>query len=195
MGIIRREYDLYHDCFRHPTERLLNVIAWLLGLMLVAMIVLLVVLMVILSNTTKALAADLPEENTASITLSTAGLNPAEIERQRLTEAYEKGGEEETWITYIATAYCPNECCCGPWSRIAYKATASGVGAVEGRTIAMDPSYPFGTRLYIEGLGERVCEDRGSAIVGNHIDLYFETHEAACEWGMREVLAYVIKEE
>jgi 3D (Asp-Asp-Asp) domain-containing protein len=35
--------------------------------------------------------------------------------------------------------------------------------------------------------------DRGSAIVGNHLDLYFDTHEEACEWGMRTVRGYVVE--
>lgn len=174
-----------------------EVVKWLRisGIMLIVLCVLLIVFGVVLITSSRTTAADFAEENTASITLSTYTLNPSEIASQSLTEAYDDVVVEPEWITYWATAYCPNECCCGAWSRIAFKATASGVGAVEGRTIAMDPSYPFGTRIYIEGLGERVCEDRGGAIVGDRIDLYFETHEAACEWGMRQVRAYVIKED
>lgn len=100
---------------------------------------------------------------------------------------------DDPWVTFTATAYCPCSKCCGKWSEIAYKATASGVGAVEGRTIAMDESYPFGTRVWIDGLGEFVCEDRGSAIQGARIDIYFESHEDALAFGMRDVLVKVIQ--
>lgn len=95
------------------------------------------------------------------------------------------------WQTFVCTAYCPNECCCGKWSSIAYKATASGTGAVEGVTIAADESVPFGTTIYLEGVGERVVQDRGGEITGNRIDVYFETHEDACAFGMRTVRGYV----
>lgn len=52
--------------------------------------------------------------------------------------------------------------------------TASGVTAQVGRTIAMCDDFPFGTRIYIEGLGEYVVEDRG---VGRGVvDVYCNTH-------------------
>ena len=41
--------------------------------------------------------------------------------------------------------------------------TASGKRIQEGH-IAMPKDIPFGTRVYIEGLGEYTCEDRGGAI-------------------------------
>lgn len=53
--------------------------------------------------------------------------------------------------------------------------TASGITAQVGRTIAMCDDFPFGTRIYIEGLGEYVVEDRG---VGRCVvDVYCNTHE------------------
>jgi hypothetical protein len=91
--------------------------------------------------------ADLSEAKVETINVSTEEEKSLTEPVVEVTGTCEDVLEEGEWITYIATAYCPNECCCGKWSSIAYKATASGVGAVEGRTIAMDPSYPFGTRL------------------------------------------------
>lgn len=70
---------------------------------------------------------------------------------------------------YVITAYCPCVKCCGKNDGI----TASGVKAVEGVTVAMNKSIPFGTKIYIDGVGERIVQDRGGAIKGNHIDLYF----------------------
>ena len=80
---------------------------------------------------------------------------------------------------YIITAYCACESCCGKTDGI----TASGVKAVEGVTVATDKSIPFGTKVYIDGVGERIVQDRGGAIKGNKIDLYFDSHEKALEFG------------
>lgn len=100
-----------------------------------------------------------------------------------------KETEQSFAETYIVTAYCPCEKCCGKTDRI----TASGVKAVEGVTVATDKSIPFGTKIYIEGVGERIVQDRGGAIKGNKIDLYFDTHEQALEWGRQERKIKIIK--
>jgi 3D (Asp-Asp-Asp) domain-containing protein len=64
--------------------------------------------------------------------------------------------------------------------------TASGVMARSG-TIAADTSlYPFGTVLYIEGYGYGRVEDRGGAIKGARLDLWFPSHRAALAWGRRK---------
>jgi 3D (Asp-Asp-Asp) domain-containing protein len=80
---------------------------------------------------------------------------------------------------YTITAYCPCVKCCGKSDGI----TASGVKAVEGVTVAMNKSIPFGTKIYIDGVGERIVQDRGGAIKGNKIDLYFDSHDDALKWG------------
>ena len=81
--------------------------------------------------------------------------------------------------TYTITAYCPCVKCCGKTNGI----TASGVKAVQGVTVATDKSIPFGTKIYIDGVGERIVQDRGGAIKGNKIDLYFDTHQEALSFG------------
>lgn len=64
----------------------------------------------------------------------------------------------------------------------------------EDGTIAADTKhYPFGTRMHVPGYGWGVVEDRGGAIKGpTRIDLYFNSHSAALEWGRRRL--YVIIE-
>lgn len=75
------------------------------------------------------------------------------------------------------TGYCACKKCCGKSpSNPNYGKTAMGTMAMEGRTIAMDKRFPFGTKVYIEGLGVRIVEDRGGAIKGNRIDVYSSTH-------------------
>ena len=56
-------------------------------------------------------------------------------------------------------------------------------------TIAADTSYyPFGTRMYVPGYGWGVVEDRGKAIEGaSRIDLYFNSHTRAQDWGRETV--------
>ena len=61
--------------------------------------------------------------------------------------------------------------------------TASGDKATEGVTVATDKSIPFGTKIYIDGVGERIVQDRGGAINGNRIDLYFDSHQEALNFG------------
>ena len=80
---------------------------------------------------------------------------------------------------YTVTAYCPCVVCCGKTDGI----TASGEKAVEGVTVAMHKSIPFGTKIYIDGVGERIVQDRGGAITGNRIDLYFDNHQSALNFG------------
>ncbi len=145
--------------------------------------------------------ADLSEENAVSINVSTDEEKSLVEENRGVVGALETGLPEEScvepeepdWIEYVVTAYCGCRECVGNWYTEGYTLTASGWGAQAGVTIAADESYPFGTVLYLEGLGERVVMDRGNAIVGNHLDLYFDTHEEACEWGMRTVRGYVVE--
>jgi 3D (Asp-Asp-Asp) domain-containing protein len=88
------------------------------------------------------------------------------------------------------TAYCACRDCCGHNAR---GITASGrhVSYNDGRFVAADTSLlPFGTRLSIPGYhgGEAVeVIDRGSAIKGNKLDVFFPDHETARHWGRQTV--------
>lgn len=95
------------------------------------------------------------------------------------------------------TAYCPCTRCCGP---NAQGITASGrrVDYNGGKFVAADTSIlPFGTRVSIPGYhdGEIVeVIDRGGAIKGNKLDVYFDCHQVARQWG-RQWLIVTIHEE
>lgn len=121
---------------------------------------------------------------------------PVEVVRTITKTVYidpEEPNTPDSIGTFKVTAYCPCEKCCGkteddPW----YGITATGTRATEGRTIAVDPDViPYGTVLYFEGpdglVSGFVAEDCGGAIKGNRIDLYFDSHEDALEWGVREL--------
>jgi 3D (Asp-Asp-Asp) domain-containing protein len=61
--------------------------------------------------------------------------------------------------------------------------TASGTRARPG-TVAADTRYlPFGTLLHIPGYGWGRVEDRGGDIKGARLDLFFNSHQEALEWG------------
>lgn len=89
----------------------------------------------------------------------------------------------DEWQLFTITAYCGCEKCCGKTDRI----TATGTCAVEGVTIAVDPTViSYGSEVDIEGIGTFVAEDCGGAIKGNKIDIYFKRHEDALRFGVWE---------
>lgn len=100
-------------------------------------------------------------------------------------ESAEKTAKEQAKTILLKnvklTAYCPCVKCCGKSDGI----TASGAKAVQGVTAATDRSIPFGAKLHIDGVGERVAQDRGGAIRGNRIDVYFDLHMNAVEFGVK----------
>ncbi|GIP19591.1 hypothetical protein J40TS1_52330 [Paenibacillus montaniterrae] len=75
-----------------------------------------------------------------------------------------------------------------------YGITASGTKVEEGRTIAVDTSViPMGWWVYIEGVGLRRAEDKGGAIKGKKIDVYFDDVDVATKFGRKKgVTVYVI---
>ncbi|MDO5155264.1 MAG: SH3 domain-containing protein [Eubacteriales bacterium] len=88
--------------------------------------------------------------------------------------------------TFTITAYCGCSKCSSGNNR-----TASGTVPTEGRTIAADTSVlPYGTKVVIDGVVYTV-EDCGSGICGNHIDIFFATHEQALAYGRRTVKVYM----
>lgn len=100
--------------------------------------------------------------------------------------------------SYTLTAYCPCPICCEQYSSPALgKRTAIGVGAYPGLTVAVDPrKIPYGTKLYIEGVGVCIATDCGGAIKGNRIDVYYTDHQAALTsgFGMVPRDVYIIKD-
>jgi 3D (Asp-Asp-Asp) domain-containing protein len=75
-----------------------------------------------------------------------------------------------------------------------YGVTASGKKVQEGVTVACPPSMKFGTKLYIEGVGYRVCEDRGGAIKEGRLDVYMNSLKEALEFGRRKLKVRILKE-
>ena len=112
-----------------------------------------------------------------------------ELKRELKQEAKQELKQEwKTLGEFKITAYCSCRKCCGVWADnipngIVY--TASGEAAEAGKTIAVDTSViPFGTEVRI---GDTVytAQDTGSAVKGNVIDIYFDSHEDAVRHGAK----------
>lgn len=92
------------------------------------------------------------------------------------------------YIKFTATAYCGCAKCCGKSTG----KTAYGTTATAGRTVAMSSSYSFGTKIEIQGMGTYIVEDRGGAIKGNRIDIFFSNHQKALDFGRKTVYLKVL---
>ncbi len=125
-------------------------------------------------------AAGLEEKGTAVVASSYVGVSAAPTYADPSMNGYEYLG------TYLTTGYCPCVKCCGKSNGI----TASGTVATANHTIAADTSVlPFGTQVVINGQVYTV-EDRGSAIRGGRIDIFFTSHQEALNYGKRYVSVY-----
>ncbi|RFU63768.1 3D domain-containing protein [Peribacillus glennii] len=62
-------------------------------------------------------------------------------------------------------------------------------------TVAADLNvFPVGTILFIPGYGYGVVADKGAAITGNELDLYYDTvHEVYAHWGKKTLDVYIVK--
>ncbi len=92
------------------------------------------------------------------------------------------------------TAYCPCEECCGKWADnrpdgVVYGAI--GEELKEGYSIAVDPDIiPYRSKVVIDGQVYK-AQDCGGAIKGNRIDVYFEDHNDALEFGVQHKEVFV----
>lgn len=85
------------------------------------------------------------------------------------------------------TAYCPCEGCSDGWGRRTY----SGKTAEAGRTIAVDRSViDIGSKVKI-GKHIYIAEDTGGKVDGDHIDIFFDTHEEVKEFANRKGIKYI----
>jgi 3D (Asp-Asp-Asp) domain-containing protein len=96
-------------------------------------------------------------------------------------------------LKMTATAYDATFESCGKHpDHPQYGITYSGLRVRPG-IVAVDPKViPLGTHLYVEGYGEALAADIGSAIKGNRIDLYYESPEDVAKYGKRTVKVYVL---
>src|SRR5688572_4552373 len=98
-------------------------------------------------------------------------------------------------IEMEVTAYCPCTKCCGPKAQ-GITASGKNVHYNDGKFVAADRKFAFGTKLIIPGYaGSKTVEvtDRGGAIKGNKLDVYFHSHAEALKWGRQKLTVTVIE--
>lgn len=108
-----------------------------------------------------------------------------ELRRQRLAEMQARWSAPSGGWTdvggFLLTAY--------EWTG---KTCANGNYPTVGYTCASN-YYPLGTRLWIEGIGERVVEDTGGMGM-NVVDIYMGDEETCIQFGVQEAQITVIEE-
>lgn len=148
-----------------------------------------VILIVVSILATSAQAVEAPEESPEAV--------------EEYDPAWDKPATESAVCSdvflgeYTLTAYCACSKCCGVWAN-GY--TATGTLATEGRTIAVDPDViPYGSRVLLicpDGTQHSyISEDCGGGVNGNHIDVFFNDHQAARVFGVQSAMAYLEVEE
>ena len=136
----------------------------------------------------KGQAPQEPEKPEGAISAPKA--QAAAVRRSDLPVSGVPGQNQRSVLTgeqaFTAYAYCACEICCGEWAK--YGKTASGATPEQGRTVAVDPEViPLGAEIWIDGEGPYIAEDTGSGILGNTVDVFFDSHEDALAWGKRTV--------
>jgi 3D (Asp-Asp-Asp) domain-containing protein len=142
-------------------------------------------------NTNNTLSLSETEVTRAETTVST-DLNESRItaDLKPLESDIITNEQSDEWeiVQMRVTAYCPCEQCCGQYSD---GVTACGHKIRPGDTfVAADGRYAFGTEMLIPGYSNSQpvqVLDRGGAIKGNKLDVFFNSHEEALKWGVRQL--------
>ena len=136
---------------------------------------------------------------TIPVCVMTEKISAQAVEVSEVTEASEPIIEQEYTtavaereyieVTATLTAYCPCVKCCGKSDGI----TASGTQATAGRTVAVDTRLiPYGTEISIDGK-TYVAEDCGGKVKGYTIDVFFDSHEEALNFGRQTKTVKIYK--
>ena len=123
--------------------------------------------------------------------ISAQAVEPVEVSAPIIEQEYTTAVAEREYIEVTATltAYCPCVKCCGKSDGI----TASGTQATAGRTVAVDTRLiPYGTEISIDGK-TYVAEDCGGKVKGYTIDVFFDSHEEALNFGRQTKTVKIYK--
>jgi 3D (Asp-Asp-Asp) domain-containing protein len=110
--------------------------------------------------------------------------------KQSSTKAKKTSAKKYKTITVKATAYTAN---CKGCSGI----TAIGLNLKKNpkvKAISVDPKViPLGTKVHVEGYGDAIAADKGGAIKGNKIDVFYSSQTKALNWGRKTVEVKIYK--
>lgn len=124
------------------------------------------------------------------------------IDKEKSELEYNPQPVKESLGEFKLTAYCSCEKCCGKWAinrpvdeqgkEIVVGST--GERLCQGISVAVDPSIiPYGSKIEING-HEYKAQDCGSGIDGNEIDIYFDNHADALNFGVQYSEVVMIEE-
>ena len=112
---------------------------------------------------------------------------PSALNQSEIKVANELSARWQT-VRMRVTAYCPCEKCCG---RFADGITACGHKIRPGDAfVAADRKFSFGTEMIIPDYNNDKpikVFDRGGAIRGNRLDVFFHSHKEAQKWGVKYI--------
>ena len=107
---------------------------------------------------------------------------------KKVHEKHKKKHHKIDYGIMKCTAYCPCEECSEGYGR----RTHTGTTAESGRTVAVDPDViDLGSKVEIDG-ETYIAEDTGGKVDGDHIDIFFDTHEEVEEWGTKYLETKVV---
>ena len=149
------------------------------------------------------------EETTVSMTVSTEEPTIAtevtteppviETEPPATTEPDRPDDSLISLGTFKLTAYCGCRKCCGKYADNrpvdengnVIVTGSIGVRLIAGVSISVDPSViPYGTQVVING-HTYIAHDTGGNIKGNRIDVYFDTHQDALNFGAKKAEVFI----
>ncbi|HET6490306.1 MAG TPA: 3D domain-containing protein [Syntrophales bacterium] len=115
--------------------------------------------------------------------------------RRMLVTAYDPGPKSTGWeyrfLDFFFTpvyAYGPHK---GKVKEVGM--TSSGKKAKKGTIAADIRRYPYGTQMHVPGYGWGEVQDTGSAIKGDHIDVFFPKEKDAIAWGRKYLDVTIIR--
>ena len=131
---------------------------------------------------TNAAAEEAADTNASEAEVAAFSNESAQVEAENADEAAMTENTD-------TNAYCScRRCCRGGKNR-----TKSGTIPQAGHTISADLRvFPLGTKLRINGVVYTV-EDSGSGIRGNKLDIFFNSHSQALQYGKRSADVYIVR--
>ncbi len=160
-----------------------------LGQKVIVAVVLLAIIIPVVGRVFGAVLAQAGGRLTLLSTTTTAAdtVSPSAVNESVISTAPQQRSQWQT-VRMRVTAYCACRRCCG---KFADGITASGHKIRRGDTFAAaDKRYSFGTEMVVAGYNKgkpiKVL-DRGGAIRGNKLDLFFPTHKKARKWGVKYI--------
>lgn len=127
----------------------------------------------------------------AAATVEPDAKTPVKVAQRAAVPAPSRGSSTtgNRIITMVSTGYDGCYECNKPFYG---KPSYTGLPLARG-IAAVDPDViPMGTRLYVEGYGSAIAADQGNAIQGNRIDLFFDSHGEALNWGKKTVKVTIL---